>query len=438
MNVVDLIAAKRRGETHSPREIRELVDGYMAGATPDYQISAWLMAVCFRGLDREETFALTKAMVESGETVDLSGLGDGHIADKHSTGGVGDKVSLVLGPLVASCGVPFAKISGRGLGHTGGTVDKLESIPGFRTEMSTAGFRRQVEEVGVAIIGQTQSLAPADRLLYALRDVTATVEQDSLIASSVMSKKIAAGATTIVLDVKVGGGAFLHDVERAREVARTMIDLGADAGRQVRAVLTAMDDPLGRMVGNALEVREAMEVLRGGGPADLVEVVLTLAAHLLTMSGREVDLEAARRLARSRLAGGEAADAARRWIRAQGGDPAVVEGLGLPEAPTVVSVTALDEGWVQSVEAMAVARACLALGAGREVKGATIDPAVGVEIVTARGTWVDRGAPLAVTYARSEAAAQAVEGVLRAAFRVGEERPRSESAIVEEIDRGSG
>ncbi len=436
MNMVDLIAAKRSGAAHSSREIRDLIEGYTAGSIPDYQMSAWLMAVCFRGLDREETFALTTAMVASGDTVDLSGVGDGHVADKHSTGGVGDKVSLVLGPLVASCGVPFAKMSGRGLGHTGGTVDKLESIPGFRTEMSPAAFRRQVEEVGVAIIGQTPGLVPADRLLYALRDVTATVEQGSLISSSVMSKKIAAGATAIVLDVKVGGGAFLNDAECGREVARAMIDLGVDAGRKVRAVLTMMDEPLGRAVGNALEVKEAMEVLRGEGPRDVVEVVLTLAAHLLTMTGRAADMESARRLARVRLADGSAAAVARRWVEAQGGDPAVVEGGGLPEAPVVSAVPGRDEGFVQRVDARAVARACLALGAGREMKGAMIDHSVGVEIVATRGTWVEPGGSVAVTHARSESAARAVEEVIRSAFLVGPQRPGVESAVMEEINGG--
>ncbi|MHB8868236.1 MAG: thymidine phosphorylase [Thermoleophilia bacterium] len=436
MNVAELIAAKRSGAAHSPREIRALIEGYTTGSIPDYQMSAWLMAVCFRGLDREETLALTTAMVASGDTVDLSGVGAGHVADKHSTGGVGDKVSLILGPLVAACGVPFAKMSGRGLGHTGGTVDKLESIPGFRTEMSATAFRRQVEEVGVAIIGQTPGLVPADRLLYALRDVTATVEQGSLIASSVMSKKIAAGATAIVLDVKVGGGAFLNDVGSAREVARTMIELGVDAGRRVRAVLTMMDEPLGRAVGNALEVKEAMKVLRGEGPQDVVEVVLTLAAHLLTMTGGAVDTESARRLARVRLSDGSAAVVARRWVEAQGGDPAVVEGRGLPEAPVISTVPARNVGCVQRVEALAVARACLALGAGREVKGATIDHSVGVEIVATRGTWVEPGDSLAVTHARSESAARDVEEMIRSAFLVGPERPDMESAVMEEIDGG--
>jgi len=436
VNVAELIAAKRSGAAHSPREIRALIEGYTTGSIPDYQMSAWLMAVCFRGLDREETLALTTAMVASGDTVDLSGVGDGHVADKHSTGGVGDKVSLVLGPLVAACGVPFAKMSGRGLGHTGGTVDKLESIPGFRTEMGATAFCRQVEEVGVAIIGQTPGLVPADRLLYALRDVTATVEEGSLIASSVMSKKIAAGATAIVLDVKVGGGAFLNDVGSAREVARTMIDLGVDAGRRVRAVLTMMDEPLGRAVGNALEVKEAMEVLRGEGPQDVVEVVLTLAAHLLTMTGGAVDTESARRLARVRLSDGSAVVVARRWVEAQGGNPAVVEGRGLPEAPVISTVPARNAGCVQRVEALAVARACLALGAGREVKGATIDHSVGVEIVATRGTWVERGDSLAVTHARSESAARAVEEMIRSAFLVGPERSDMESAVMEEINGG--
>lgn len=436
MNVVELIAAKRAGVAHTAQEIRSLVLAYSSGTVPDYQMSAWLMAVCFQGLDREETLALTTAMVESGERVDLSGIGADHVADKHSTGGVGDKVSLILGPLVAACGVPFAKMSGRGLGHTGGTIDKLESIPGFRTEMDAAAFKRQVQRVGVAIVGQTPGLVPADRLLYALRDVTATVEQESLIASSVMSKKIAAGADTIVLDVKVGRGAFLHDLECARAVAHTMIELGAGAGRTVRAVLTAMDEPLGRMVGNSLEVREAMEVLRGGGPADLVEVVVTLAAHLLVMAERERDQESARAAARAGLADGSAAAAAERWVEAQGGDPGVIEGRGLPEAPVLTPVASLETGWVRRVRALDVARACLALGAGREVKGASVDHAVGIEIVAPRGAWVEQGMPVAMIHSRTETAAREVEHVVRSAFAVGPERDESGGAVLEEIYEG--
>lgn len=432
MRAIDLIAAKRCGAHHSSAEIRWLVDSYVKGAVPDYQVAAWLMAVNFNGLSIEETLALTTAMVDSGETVDLSDVG-AVVADKHSTGGVGDKVSLVLGPLVASCGVPFAKMSGRGLGHTGGTVDKLESIPGFRTKLTIAEFRRQVGTTGIAIIGQTPGLVPADKLLYALRDVTATVEQESLIASSVMSKKIAAGATAIVLDVKVGDGAFMRDLEQARRVARTMIGLGRDSELDVRAVLSAMDEPLGLAVGNALEVAEAFEVLSGGGPSDLREVVLALAGHLLVMAGKDETTEQARGRAASQLANGEAFDTARRWLIAQGGDPRVMEGSGLPRAPFVLTLRAEQSGRLQSVAAMPIAEACLALGAGREVKGAGVDPAVGVVLGAQSGSEIAAGGALASIHARTERAARAVEDLVRSAFRVGPERYAGHKMVLEEI-----
>ncbi len=435
MRAVDLIAAKRAGAHHSSGEIKWLIDSYVGGAVPDYQMAAWLMAVCFTGLSREETCALTSAMVESGETVDMSDIG-GVVADKHSTGGVGDKVSMVLGPLVASCGVPFAKMSGRGLGHTGGTIDKLESIPGFRTELTIDEFRRQVSETGIAIVSQTQGLVPADRLLYALRDVTATVEQDSLIASSVMSKKIAAGATAVVLDVKVGGGAFLREVEQAREVARIMIDLGRDAGHDVRAVLTAMDEPLGLAVGNALEVREAFALLSGSGPADLREVVLTLAGHLLAMAGRDKTPSLGRERAAAHLENGTARETARRWVAAQGGRPDVVDGKDLPQAPFVLQVRSERTGWLQQVAARPIAEACLALGAGRESKGASVDASVGVVLAGGSGTEIAAGEVLASIHARTEQQARAVETLVRSAFTVGAEQPAARKTILEEIYEG--
>jgi pyrimidine-nucleoside phosphorylase len=435
VRATDLILLKRRGEEHSDEEIRWLVQGYVAGEIPDYQMAAWLMAVCFNGLSRRETFTLTEAMVRSGDTVDLSDIGP-VIADKHSTGGVGDKVSLVLGPLVASCGVPFAKMSGRGLGHTGGTVDKLESIPGFRTDLEIDEFKRQVADVGVAIVGQAPGLVPADKLLYALRDVTGTVDQESLIASSVMSKKIAAGATAIVLDVKVGCGAFLCERDQARDVARTMIDLGADAGRRVRAILTDMDQPLGRAVGNALEVREAAATLSGEGPPDLVEVVVTLAAHLLVMLEAETSFGAARERATAHLADGRALEAAARWIAAQGGDPRVLEGSGLPEAPVVMAVPAPRAGTVATVEAMRIARACLELGAGRTVKGGAIDHAVGVVLEAPAGASVHVGAPIASVHARTSDDAKMVIGLIQSAFDIGDGPAGPRGAILEEICEG--
>lgn len=435
MRATELILEKRRGQEHSDDEIRWLVEGYVAGRIPDYQMAAWLMSVCFNGLTRRETFTLTEAMVHSGDTIDLSDIGH-VVADKHSTGGVGDKVSLVLGPLVASCGVPFAKMSGRGLGHTGGTVDKLESIPGFLTCLEVDEFRRQVEDIGVAIVDQTPGLVPADKLLYALRDVTGTVEQESLIAASVMSKKIAAGATAIVLDVKVGDGAFLHTRVQARRVAQIMIDLGIDAGRDVRAILTEMDQPLGLAVGNALEVREAMQVFAGEGPDDLRDVVLLLAAHLLVMAGVERTLTAARARAEQHLADGSAQDTARRWIAAQGGDPRVVDGEGLPTAPVVTTVKSSRSGTIKSVAAMPIAEACLTLGAGREVKGAPIDHAVGVVVAAPEGASVDVGSVLAHVHARTPEDAEIVETLIQSAFDVGAGSVEPRAAVLEEIYKG--
>ncbi|MCZ7662044.1 MAG: thymidine phosphorylase [Thermoleophilia bacterium] len=432
MRAVDLIAAKRAGSVHTVEEISWLVNEYVAGFIPDYQMAAWLMAVCFQGLDRLETFALTRAMVATGERVDLSDAGP-VVADKHSTGGVGDKVTLVLAPLVAACGVPFAKMSGRGLGHTGGTVDKLESIPGFRTELSVEEFHEQVRRVGVAVVSQTPGLVPADRLLYALRDATATVVQDSLIASSIMSKKIATGATAIVLDVKVGEGAFFEDRARAERVARLMIDLGADADRRVRCLLSSMDEPLGRAVGNTLEVREAFAVLSGRGPADVREVVLRLAGMLLALSGVERDEIAGRNRAREVLDSGEAREVCARWIQAQGGDPGALNGTGLPQAPVVRPYRASRRGWVRRVGALLVARACLGLGAGRETKGARVDHSVGVVIEAIHGTEVAKGDIMAWVHARTPEAAERAAGVLGEAFELGESPPEPERTIISEL-----
>jgi len=432
LRAVDLIAAKRRGEAHTTDELQWLISEYVAGRVPDYQISAWLMAVCFQGLDRAETFALTQAMVESGETIDLSDIAP-VIADKHSTGGVGDKVSIALGPLVAACGLPFAKMSGRGLGHSGGTIDKLESIPGFRTDLTPAEFRGHLSRAGVVISGQSPTLVPADRLLYSLRDVTSTVEQGALIASSVMSKKIAVGATAIVLDVKVGAGAFLQEQEEARRVARTMIELGEDAGRSVRAVLTAMDEPLGLAVGNALEVREAFDVLHGRGPDDLRQVVITLAAHLLVMAGLAVDLPAGRALALGHLQDGSALQKAREWVKEQGGDAEAVDGIGLPESEFVMPAKAAKSGWVHYVAATTVAEAGLLLGAGRETKEAAIDHAVGVVIATPTGSRVRRGDVVALIHANDERLGREAVELVSAAFRIGRDPMQLPEVLIDAI-----
>src|SRR5207237_3701461 len=346
--------------------------------------------VYFRGLSPRETFALTEAMIASGETVDMSARLGRKAVDKHSTGGVGDKTSLAVGPIVAACGVPLGKMSGRGLGHTGGTLDKLESIPGFRVELTTEEFVAQVRDVGLAIVGQTADLVPADKRLYALRDVTATVENVSLIAASIMSKKIASGADAIVLDVKVGDGAFMKTLADASVLAETMLALGERAGREVVCVLTDMDQPLGRAVGNALEVREAVATVRGEGPPDFAELVLDASAHLLALSDLGIDRAEARRRAEAAVSDGSALAAYERWVRAQGGDP---DESALPKAPFVREVFAPHAGYVQRLAALPVGLAALHLGAGRREKDDAIDHAVGVVCVAKRGDEVEEGRP---------------------------------------------
>src|SRR5215210_2134332 len=337
IRAAELIERKRDGGELAPEELHELMLGYARDEIPDYQLAAFCMAVYFRGLTSAETYAMTQAMIATGETVDLRAALGRKVVDKHSTGGVGDKTSIAVGPIVAACGVPFAKMSGRGLGHTGGTLDKLESIPGFRVELTTDEFVQQVREAGMAIIGASANLVPADKRLYALRDVTATVDIIPLIAASIMSKKIAGGADAIVLDVKVGDGAFMKTLESARDLAQAMRELGVRAGREVVCELTDMDQPLGRAVGNALEVREAVDTLRGEGPEDLVELVLGASGHLLALSDLAVDQAEGRHGAEEALASGAALELYERWVRAQGGDPAVE---ALPAAPVVRAVPA--------------------------------------------------------------------------------------------------
>jgi pyrimidine-nucleoside phosphorylase len=419
----ELIQRKRDGSELSAEEMAELVLGYARDEVPDYQMAAFCMAVYFRGLSAAETHALTDAMVRSGETVDLSPLGR-KVVDKHSTGGVGDKTSIALGPIVAACGVPFAKMSGRGLGHTGGTLDKLEAIPGFDVELDMDAFLRQVSKVGMAIIGQTAELVPADKHLYALRDVTATVDIIPLIASSIMSKKIAGGADAIVLDVKVGDGAFMKDLESARDLAETMRELGVRAGREVVCELTDMDQPLGCAVGNAVEIREAVETLCGEGPPDLVELVLGASGHLLALSDLGVDQAEGRRRAEEALASGAALEAYERWVRAQGGDPDVD---ALPNAPIVRSVPAAQDGFVQAIATTEVGEVALRLGAGRSRKEDDIDHAVGVLCLAKRGSSVHEGEPLAEVHARTEEAADRAVDDVTAAYRIcsdpAEDRP---------------
>jgi pyrimidine-nucleoside phosphorylase len=416
----ELIQRKRDGEELGADELSELVLGYTRGEVPDYQMAAFLMAVYFRGLSGAETFALTDAMIRSGETLDLGAALGRKVVDKHSTGGVGDKISIAVGPIVAACGVPFGKMSGRGLGHTGGTLDKLESIPGYRVELTTEEFVAQVRNVGMAIVGQTGDLVPADKLLYALRDVTATVDNVSLIAASIMSKKIAGGADAIVLDVKVGDGAFMKTIEAARELGNVMIELGRRAGRETICVLTDMDQPLGRAVGNALEIREAVDTIRGHGPADFTELVLDSVAHLLALSDLGVDEPEGRRRAEEAVASGSAHEAYERWIRAQHGDPSLDL---LPQAAVVREVKASRSGVVASLGAIRVGNAALHLGAGRRRKEDTIDHAVGIVCLKKRGDAVDEGDPIAEIHARDATAAEHAESEVLAAYQLADEAP---------------
>jgi pyrimidine-nucleoside phosphorylase len=411
-------------------ELAELILEYARGNVPDYQMAAFAMAVYFRGLDGAETFALTEAMIRSGETIDLHGAIGRKVVDKHSTGGVGDKTSLAVGPIVAACGVPFGKMSGRGLGHTGGTLDKLESIPGFRVELTTEEFLQQVRDVGLAIIGQSANLVPADKLLYGLRDVTATVDNVSLIAASIMSKKIAAGADAIVLDVKVGDGAFMKTIGDARELAEMMLELGRHAGREVACVLTDMDQPLGHAVGNALEIRETVATLRGDGPADFTELVLSASAHLLAFSDLGVDEATGRERAAAAVEDGSALAAYERWIAAQGGDPD--EGA-LPAAPVVRDVEAPRAGYVGAIGALDVGMAALRLGAGRHTKDDEIDHAVGVLCLKKRGDVVQAGETLAQVHARDDNSAARAGGEVLDAYTLADEAPAATPIVLETI-----
>jgi pyrimidine-nucleoside phosphorylase len=427
----ELIQRKRDGGELSADELGELILGYARGDVPDYQMAAFCMAVFFRGLSPAETYALTDAMIRSGETLDLGAALGRKVVDKHSTGGVGDKTSLAVGPIVAACGVPLGKMSGRGLGHTGGTLDKLESIPGYRTELSLDEFVEQVRDVGLAIIGQTGDLVPADKLLYGLRDVTATVDQLSLIAASIMSKKLAAGAQAIVLDVKVGDGAFMKTLDDARRLAETMLALGRDAGREVVCLLTDMEQPLGAAVGNSLEVLEAHDTVRGHGPADFTELVLDASARLLALSDLGIDEAEGRRRAEAAVADGSADEAWRRWIEAQGG---TADDAALPVAPVVREVAAPRAGHVTSLGAIAIGNAAVHLGAGRQTKDDEIDHAVGIVVHAKRGDRVDAGEPLAAIHARTADAAAAAEQEVAAAYTFGAEAPPARPVLLEVVD----
>ena len=433
MRAYDLIHKKRVGEQLSAAEIRFLVEGYTAGEIPDYQISAWLMAIFFQGMDAQETAELTMAMVESGERLDLSPI-PGVKIDKHSTGGVGDTTTLVLAPLVAAAGVPVAKMSGRSLGHTGGTIDKLEAIPGFKTELTLAEFINNVNSIGVAIAGQTGNLTPADKKLYALRDVTATVDSIPLIASSVMSKKIAAGCEGIVLDVKSGEGAFLKSLEQSRQLARAMVAIGQEVGRRVMAVLTDMNQPLGWAIGNALEVKEAIKTLQGNGPPDLEDLCLTLGANMLWLAGRVSAYEQGYRLLKDLLESGKALEQFGKLITAQGGDGRIVEDLNLlPIAQHIVAVRSEQSGYISSITASQIGLTAMAIGAGRSTKEDVIDPSVGVVLNKKVGQPVEKGEPLAFIHLNKQTGQeQALAGVANS-FRISDEQPEQRGLIYDII-----
>jgi pyrimidine-nucleoside phosphorylase len=436
MRALDVIARKRDGHALTTEEIHFFVTGYVRGEIPDYQAAAWLMAVLLRGMDARETTDLTLAMAASGRTLSLGSVAP-VVADKHSSGGVGDKTTLVVAPLVAAAGLPVAKMSGRGLGFTGGTIDKLESIPGFDVSLSVDRFVAQVARFGVAISAQTAELAPADGLLYELRNATATVPSIPLIASSIMSKKLAAGAHVIVLDVKVGRGAFMKDFSSARRLAELMVHVGNSAGRRVVALLTNMDQPLGCAVGNSLEVAEAIDVLRGRGPADLREHCLILAAHMLLLGGFAPDLLAARRLASAALRSGRALAKFRQIVEAQGGDPRVVDSPWdvLPRAPVVAPVLAPAEAYVAGVDAEVVGAATVRLGAGRERKGEPIDYRVGVVVHRKVGDLVRHGEPLFTIHAADEDSSRRAAEEVLAAYSWSS-RPARRPRLVRAVVRG--
>ena len=434
MRMYDIIHQKKNGLPLTEAEIRFLVKGYTDGSIPDYQMSAFLMAVCFRGMTAEETAALTMAMAQSGDMVDLSAI-QGVKADKHSTGGVGDKTTLVVGPVVAACGVAVAKMSGRGLGHTGGTIDKLESIPGFQVSMSSEEFTRIVNTEGICIAGQSGNLAPADKKIYALRDVTATVDSIPLIAASIMSKKLASGADCIVLDVKTGSGAFMKTLEDSIALAQAMVEIGEHSGRKISALITQMDMPLGYAVGNSLEIKEAIAVLQGHGPNDLREISLALAAEMLLLAGKG-DESQCRSLAQDALASGRALQTFRAMVSAQGGNMAYIDNPDLfPEAPMALPVLSPESGYIVGMDAEGIGVASMLLGAGRETSGSGIDYSAGIIMHAKTGDYIQKGSPLATLYTSQTQKAQAAREKYLGAVSIQSEAPAVAPLIYAKITK---
>ncbi|HEY4551626.1 MAG TPA: pyrimidine-nucleoside phosphorylase [Bacillaceae bacterium] len=414
MRMVDVIAKKRDGLALSSEEIKYVIEGYTRNTIADYQMSAFLMAVYFQGMTPEETAELTLAIVESGDQIDLSGI-EGIKVDKHSTGGVGDTTTLVLAPLVASLGVPVAKMSGRGLGHTGGTIDKLESVPGFHVEITEKQFMELVNKNKIAVVGQSGNLTPADKKIYGLRDVTATVNSIPLIASSIMSKKIAAGADAIVLDVKVGAGAFMKDLEHARELAAAMVEIGNQVGRKTMAIISDMNQPLGFAVGNALEVKEAIETLRGEGPEDLHELCLVLGSKMVLLAGKAESEEEARAKLEEVIRNGEALEVFKRFLSAQGGDASVADDVTrLPQAKFRIPVASPISGFVGSITADEIGTAAMILGAGRETKESVIDLGVGIMLHKKVGDPVQAGDTIATIHSSREEVTDVMNRILEA------------------------
>ncbi len=434
MRMYDLITKKKHKEALTDEEIQYMIDGYVKGDIPDYQMSSMLMAIWFNGMNDHEITELTKVMAKSGDMIDLSAIA-GKKVDKHSTGGVGDKTTLIVAPIVAACGGKVAKMSGRGLGHTGGTVDKLESIPGYRTVLGRKEFFDTVNKCGFSLIGQSGNLAPADKKLYALRDVTATVDCIPLIASSIMSKKLAAGSDCILLDVKTGSGAFMKTLDDSIKLAQTMVNIGVGAGRRTVALITDMDTPLGYGIGNSIEVMESMDVLKGHGPADLTEVSLQLAANMLYLVGKGTP-EECRKMAEKSIADGTAFETFCTMVRAQGGDDSVLRDYEkFPNAPYTYDIVAEESGYIEHQNAEEIGEVSVVLGAGRETKESAIDFSAGIILHKKFGDKVEKGDSLATLYTSKESALKEAEKMYREATRIGAEAPKKEPLVYARVEK---
>lgn len=431
MRMVDLIAKKKEGYIYNEEEIHYIIDGYIHGKIPDYQMSAWMMAICFQGLNKEETYLLTKEMMNSGEIMDLSTIHQMKV-DKHSTGGVGDKTTLVLAPLIASCDLSVAKMSGRGLGHTGGTLDKLEAIPHFQISMSQEKFIKQVNEIGIAIVGQNDHLVLADKKMYALRDVTATVDSIPLIASSIMSKKLAAGSDIISLDVKYGNGAFMKNKEDAYLLAKTMIDIGQSFHKETTAMITNMNQPLGYAIGNHLEVKEAIETLQGRGPKDLTELCIIAASHILIKAKKAKTLQQARKIIEEKIENGDALNKLKEMVEYQGGDIDYIEYPSkYHQVKEIIEINSIKEGYIHDINAFVLGRVAMKLGGGRETKEDNIDYSVGLVLNKKVSNYVHKGETLVFVYTNKGLEKELKEEIIKA-YQIKEER-KEEPLLIETI-----